>query len=244
MPDMYRHPTLKGAAMKISSFLISFLLCVAPMSYAASETHPMKEEAIDICESFIRSYTWARSNKSSEELTANLFKISKTWLAKRNLSPIKTKVNGRRIDRIELIQYSPPKVVFIGLVNDNIPFAKLIFEVRREDGEVVIVPEKIAPENREWIEPYRYVVVPESQRSTDKDFISYYSLAQEKQSQNASRAANKSQNSSTRQLCEAQKMTCFASCPAYRSVSWKENSRIVNGDHFDCKSHCESISCY
>lgn len=226
--------------MKISLFLISFLLCVSPMSYAASETLPTKEEAIDICESFLRSYTWARSNKSSEELTANLFQISKNWLAKRNLSSVKTKVNGRRIDRIELIQYSPPKVVFIGFVNDDIPFAKLIFEVRREDGEVVIVPEKIAPENREWIEPYRYVVVPESQRSTDKDFISYYSLAQKKQSQNAG-SANQSQNSSTRQLCEAQKKTCLASCGEISY--WNGRTYVENQSWSGCNSKCKNISC-
>lgn len=46
------------------------------------------------------------------------------------------------------------------------------------------------------------------------------------------------------QQCEAQKATCLASCPPYRSVSSKENSLIINSDHFDCKRRCESISCY
>jgi hypothetical protein len=46
-----------------------------------------------------------------------------------------------------------------------------------------------------------------------------------------------------RQRCEAQKQTCFASCPPYRSLHWREDSSLNNG-HFDCKRRCESISCY
>ena len=46
-----------------------------------------------------------------------------------------------------------------------------------------------------------------------------------------------------RQMCEAQKATCFASCPAYRSVHHTENSLIVNDAHFSCNRRCGSIYC-
>jgi hypothetical protein len=40
-----------------------------------------------------------------------------------------------------------------------------------------------------------------------------------------------------RQMCEAQKQSCLASCPAWRSG-------INNDTHFSCNSRCNGISCY
>ena len=49
--------------------------------------------------------------------------------------------------------------------------------------------------------------------------------------------ANLSQGSRQQsQICDAQKKTCFASCPA-----WRSNGN--NDSHFSCNRNCESISC-
>lgn len=57
------------------------------------------------------------------------------------------------------------------------------------------------------------------------------------------RQQQSNQNNASRQQCQAQKQTCFASCPPYRSVSSSENSLIVNSAHFDCQRRCTAISC-
>ena len=46
---------------------------------------------------------------------------------------------------------------------------------------------------------------------------------------------NESQQRQARQMCEAQKQTCIASCPVWRSN--------LGNEHYPCKRSCESISC-
>lgn len=219
--------------------LFGITITIGQIALAASDITPTKEEAVEACEAFLRSYEWAKSNRKTSELTANIFQLSNAWLTKRNLDPTKMKVNGRRVEPIELVRYASPKVVFVAL-SDGVPYAKLTFEVRRENGDIVIVPEKISPENREWIEPYKYEVIREERRASDRDFIDYYSRAQTNKNQNEANG-NQDQRSSTKQICEAQKQTCLAGCG--NSTYWNGSRYVDNQSWSGCHSRCSSISC-
>jgi hypothetical protein len=70
------------------------------------------------------------------------------------------------------------------------------------------------------------------------------SCAREHKQKEVGERQRRDEDMRSRRMCEAQKATCFASCPPYRSVSARENSLEVNAGHFDCKRRCESISCY
>ena len=63
------------------------------------------------------------------------------------------------------------------------------------------------------------------------------SCAAEQRRQDGQEKQQRQSANQARQMCEAQKQTCLASCPAWRSG-------INNDTHFSCNSRCNGISCY
>ncbi len=104
------------------------------------------------------------------------------------------------------------------------------FSQGRHEGE----PSCTHPGNPAQVRLVRSSQSSESAENLEFNF-EYSQLAQAKHNESIFNAARDSQNSS-RQICEAQKSTCFASCPSYIAGA-------NNDYHFDCNNKCNQISC-
>lgn len=223
-------------------------------SSAIAGSYPTKADAESVIRSYFTTYTAAPDG----ETTVADYGFSEKWLKQHKISPNHNKFNGFRINEFEFIEYKPPFYTTailrrntathkIGGLGDNERAIHVlgVFKVITEDGRALIEPTKIEKDSRgtTYVAPYKVIYPSEDPRAIQKAL----SIIQARERANAPRVSSAPADSrrAATQLCEAQKATCFASCPPYRSVSaTSANSLTVNGEHFECKIRCEAISCY